>query len=124
MTAPQTEAVLLEGTVAYRDLREFIGMLEKKGELQRVRAEVDPVLEITEVVQRLGRDAIPRRLKSSAKQAGHVGPKGPTPSGLGPALLFERPKGSGVPLLIHAFGSLRRMELAFEVNALEEAAER
>ena len=38
--------------MAYRDLREFIGRLEKEGELKRVRAEVDPVLEITEVVQR------------------------------------------------------------------------
>jgi len=43
--------------VAYRDLREFIARLEKEGELRRVRVEVDPVLEVTEVVQRLGREA-------------------------------------------------------------------
>src|SRR5260221_3586350 len=43
------------GDVAYRDLREFVKALEKAGELKRVRAEVDPVLEITEVVQRVQR---------------------------------------------------------------------
>jgi len=41
--------------VAYTDLREFVKRLEKEGELRRIRAEVDPVLEIAEVVQRLGR---------------------------------------------------------------------
>jgi len=109
--------------VAYRDLREFIGLLEKEGELKRVRAEVDPVLEITEVVQRLGREAISQGLQHMVKRA-KIGRQGPTPSGLGPALLFEKPKGSGVPLLINAFGSVRRMELALEVNTLEEVAER
>ena len=43
--------------MAYRDLREFVKALEKAGELKRVRAEVDPVLEITEVTQRVARDA-------------------------------------------------------------------
>jgi len=37
--------------VGYEDLRGFVKALEKAGELKRVRAEVDPVLEITEVVQ-------------------------------------------------------------------------
>jgi 4-hydroxy-3-polyprenylbenzoate decarboxylase len=97
---------LQEKTVAYRDLREFVQKLEKEGELKRVRAEVNPVLEITEVAQRVARDA--RRM----------------PNSVGPALLFEKPKGSRVPLLINAFGSVRRMELAFEVNALVEVAER
>ena len=43
--------------MAYRDLREFVRQLEKEGELKRVRTEVDPNLEITEIVQRVGRDA-------------------------------------------------------------------
>src|SRR5262249_62370579 len=93
-------------SVAYRDLREFVKALEKAGELKRIRAEVDPVLEITEVTQRVARDS---------KRA---------PNSVGPALLFEKPKGSRVPLLVNTFGSVRRMELAFEVARLEEVADR
>ena len=92
--------------MAYRDLREFAKKLEKQGELKRIRAEVDPVLEITEIVQRVARD--PSRAVKS----------------VGPALLFEKPKGSKVPLLINAFGSERRMCLAFEVEELKEVADR
>jgi 4-hydroxy-3-polyprenylbenzoate decarboxylase len=87
-------------------LREFVQKLEKEGELKRIRAEVDPVLEITEVTQRVARD--PKRL----------------PDSVGPALLFERPKGSRVPLLVNTFGSVRRMALAFEVAELDEVAAR
>jgi len=92
--------------VAYRDLREFVRELEKAGELKRVKTEVDPVLEVSEVVQRA--------------QA-QPGPKG-NPGGV--ALLFENPKGSRYPLLINAFGSERRMELAFGVEKLDEVAAR
>ena len=35
--------------MAYQDLREFVRKLEREGELKRIRAEVDPVLEIAEV---------------------------------------------------------------------------
>src|SRR5260370_39367655 len=86
--------------------------LEKEGELQRIRAEVDPVLEITEVVQRV--------MKS--KKGGQAGM--PVPPGSNPALLFEKPKGSRYPLLINAFGSVRRMALAFEVEKLGDVAGR
>jgi len=92
--------------VAYRDLREFVKKLEKEGELKRIHAEVDPILEIAEVTQRVARD------------------KGRKPRSVGPALLFEKPKGSRVPLLINAFGSVRRMELAFEVEKLDDVAAR
>ena len=85
--------------MAYRDLREFAQRLEKEGELKRIGAEVDPVLEITEITDRVTR-------------AG------------GPALLFERPKGSKYPLLINAFGSERRMNLALDVKSLEDVAAR
>lgn len=85
--------------MAYRDLREFVKRLEKENELKRISVEVDPVLEITEVTDRVSR-------------AG------------GPALLFEKPRGSRYPLLINAFGSERRMSLAFGVDSLEEIAER
>ena len=92
--------------MAYGDLREFVKRLEKEGELRRVKAEVDPVLEITEVVQRAQAQPGPK---------GHPG---------GSALLFEKPKGSRFPVLINAFGSERRMELALEVDELEDVAGR
>ena len=85
--------------MAYKDLREFVKRLEKSGELKRISAEVDPVLEITEITHRVTR-------------AG------------GPALLFEHPKGSRVPLLINALGSERRIQLALEIDSFEEVAER
>src|SRR5271155_2236954 len=77
------KAAATGGFVAYRDLREFVRKLEKSGELKRVRTEVDPVLEITEITQRVARD--------SARKADSVGP----------ALLFERPKGSKFPVLVN-----------------------
>ena len=85
--------------MAFRDLREFIHRLEEEGELKRISVEVDPVLEITEITDRVTR-------------AG------------GPALLFERPKGSRIPLLINMLGSERRMNLALEVQQLDEVAAR
>jgi 4-hydroxy-3-polyprenylbenzoate decarboxylase len=92
--------------VGYADLREFVKRLDKEGELCRIRVEVDPVLEIAELGQRA--QALP-------------GPKG-NPGGM--ALLFEKPKGSRFPLLINTFGSQRRMELALEVDKLEDVAAR
>lgn len=85
--------------MAYRDLRDFMRALEERGELKRIPFEVDPVLEISEFADR------------SVKQGG-------------PALFFEKPKGSRVPVLINAFASSRRMELALEVASLEEVAAR
>ena len=79
-----------------KDLREWIALLEREGELVRVAAEVDPDLEITEIVDR-------------TVKAG------------GPALLFENPKGANHPLLINQFGTERRMCLAFGVDTLEDA---
>ncbi len=82
----------------YRDLREFIDGLERMGELKRVRAEVDPRLEITEICDRVLRTG-------------------------GPALLFERPKGSDVPLLGNLFGTPHRVALgmgADDITALRE----
>ena len=67
---------------------------------------MDPVLEVTEITQRVARDA--------SRKANSVGP----------ALLFEKLKGSQVPLLVNAFGSVSRMALAFEVDSLDEIAAR
>jgi 4-hydroxy-3-polyprenylbenzoate decarboxylase len=80
-----------------RDLREWIALLEREGELHRISAEVDPDLEITEIVD--------RTVKSG-----------------GPALLFENAKGSELPLLINQFGTERRMCLAFGVERLDDVA--
>jgi 4-hydroxy-3-polyprenylbenzoate decarboxylase len=85
--------------MAYKDLREFIAALERSGELKRIPFEVDPHLEITEFADR------------SVKRGG-------------PAFLFERPKGSSVPVLINAFASMRRMEIALQVNSVDEVAGR
>jgi 4-hydroxy-3-polyprenylbenzoate decarboxylase len=85
--------------MAYADLRDFIRALERENELKRVPFEVDPVLEIAEFADR----AVKRG---------------------GPALLFERPKGSAVPVLINAFASMRRMEIALETSSVEDIAHR
>jgi 4-hydroxy-3-polyprenylbenzoate decarboxylase len=79
------------------DLRDWIALLEREGELHRVTAQVDAKLEITEIVDRTVR-------------AG------------GPALLFEDVKGSELPLLINQFGTERRMCLAFGVRSLDDVA--
>ncbi|RDH42304.1 4-hydroxy-3-polyprenylbenzoate decarboxylase [Zooshikella ganghwensis] len=68
----------------YKDLRDFIKQLEKKGELKRIKHPVDPYLEITEIADRTLRRQ-------------------------GPALLFESPKGSSIPLLANLFGTPERV---------------
>jgi 4-hydroxy-3-polyprenylbenzoate decarboxylase len=81
------------------DLRAWMKLLEREGELARVGAEVDPELEITEITDR-------------TVKAG------------GPALLFENVKGSDRPLLINQFGTERRMCMAFDAPSLDAVAER
>jgi 4-hydroxy-3-polyprenylbenzoate decarboxylase len=85
--------------MAYSDLREFISALEKNKELKRISIEVDPNLEITEFADRAVKNG-------------------------GPALLFEKPKGSSVPVLINSFASMRKMEIALQVSSVEEVAGR
>lgn len=70
----------------YKDLRDFIALLEKRGQLKRIQAEVDPNLEMTEICDRTLR-------------AG------------GPALLFENPKGHSIPVLANLFGTPERVAL-------------
>jgi len=82
----------------YSDLRDFIANLEQRGELKRIKIEVDPVLEMTEICDRVLR-------------AG------------GPALLFENPKGSQIPVLANLFGTPKRVALGMgeeSVDALRE----
>jgi len=82
----------------YKDLRDFLALLESKGELKRISQEIDPYLEMTEISDRTLR-------------AG------------GPALLFENPKGFGIPVLCNLFGTPKRVALGMgqeEVSALRE----
>ncbi len=94
--------------MAYYDLRDWISALDKAGELKRIKAEADPVLEIAEITDRVSK----------------WGPRGKHGPG-GPALLFENVKGyPGAKLLINQFGSERRMRLALDVDSLDEIADR
>jgi 4-hydroxy-3-polyprenylbenzoate decarboxylase len=83
----------------FEDLREFLHALEKQGELKRVALAADPYLEIAAFADR------------SVKTGG-------------PALFFENPTGSNVPLVINAFASLRRMQIALGVDDIEDIARR
>ncbi len=103
--------------MAYDDLRDWIKTLEKHGELKRIRAEVSPELEITEITDRVS------KIGSSSADKRVAQPKDPRPGG--PALLFENIKGHpGQKVLINQFGSERRMALALGVERLEEVADR
>jgi 4-hydroxy-3-polyprenylbenzoate decarboxylase len=83
--------------MAYKGLGDFIAAIEARGELRRIEVEVDPELEIAEIADRVMRSR-------------------------GPALLFERVKGSAYPLLINAMGSESRMALALGAGSLDEKA--
>lgn len=83
--------------MAYTSLSEFVKALDRAGELKRIKTEVSPVLEISEITDRVSK-------------AG------------GPALLFENVAGSQMPLLINTYGSYRRMAMALDVDDLGQIA--
>jgi 4-hydroxy-3-polyprenylbenzoate decarboxylase len=98
--------------LAYDDLRDWIKALDRAGELTRVRIEADPILEITEIADRVSKS----RTKHKGDEQGSLG---------GKALLFENVKGyPGAQILINQFGSASRMRLALEVDALDDIANR
>ncbi|MGD0155539.1 MAG: UbiD family decarboxylase [Terracidiphilus sp.] len=107
--------------MAYDDLRDWIKTLEKHGELRRIREEVSPELEITEITDRVS------KIGSHAS-----GPQSATKEKYapgGPALLFENVKGhAGHKVLINQFGSERRMAMALGlvpgVDRLDRIADR
>ncbi|WP_019023501.1 MULTISPECIES: 4-hydroxy-3-polyprenylbenzoate decarboxylase [unclassified Thioalkalivibrio] len=82
----------------YRDLRDFIDGLEARGELKRITTEIDPNLEMTEIADRVLR-------------AG------------GPALLFENPKGSDIPVLANLFGTPERVAMGMGEDSVEALRE-
>ncbi|MFZ7174087.1 4-hydroxy-3-polyprenylbenzoate decarboxylase [[Pasteurella] aerogenes] len=82
----------------YKNLRDFIALLEERGELKRISQEIDPYLEMTEISDRTLR-------------AG------------GPALLFENPKGFDMPVLCNLFGTPKRVAMGMgqeDVSALRD----
>ena len=85
-------------SMKYHDLRDFIAQLERMGELKRIGVEVDPRLEMTEICDRVLR-------------AG------------GPAILFEKPKGSTIPVLANLFGTPRRVALGMGEESVEALRE-
>jgi 4-hydroxy-3-polyprenylbenzoate decarboxylase len=90
--------------LAYEDLRAWIKALDKAGELKRIHEPVDPVLEISEITDRVSKRGVP---------AG------------GSALLFDNVKGHpGSQVLMNQFGSERRMKMALEVDSLDDVAGR
>jgi 4-hydroxy-3-polyprenylbenzoate decarboxylase len=90
--------------LAYDDLRAWIKVLDKAGELKRIHEPVDPVLEIAEITDRVSKRRVPPG---------------------GSALLFENVKGyPGSQVLMNQFGSERRMKMALEVDSLDDVAGR
>ncbi|WP_411726330.1 4-hydroxy-3-polyprenylbenzoate decarboxylase [Methyloglobulus sp.] len=79
----------------YKDLRDFITQLEKQEELKRITVEVDPYLEMTEICDRV------------LKQGG-------------PALLFENPKNSKIPVLCNLFGTPKRVAMGMGASSVNE----
>jgi len=80
--------------MGYRGLNNFIEKSEKSGELKRVKAFVNPVLEITEITDRISKKV-----------------------GGGDAVLFEN-TGTDFPVLINALGSEKRIAMAFGRNSI------
>ncbi|HEX7729997.1 MAG TPA: UbiD family decarboxylase [Terracidiphilus sp.] len=103
--------------MAYDDLRDWIKALEKHGELKRIREEVSPELEITEITDRASKIGSSAAVSNSATKDKYA------PGG--PALLFENIKGHpGHKVFINQFGSQRRMALALGVEKVDDIAER
>lgn len=79
----------------FKDLREFINHLERKNQISKISVEVDPILEITEITDRVSKK-------------------------FGPALLFEKVKGSNFPVATNLFGSYERTAWALGFDSFSE----
>ncbi|QPJ63083.1 MAG: menaquinone biosynthesis decarboxylase [Candidatus Nitronauta litoralis] len=85
--------------MAFPSLREFIAKIDSMGELVRISQRVSPILEISEITDRVS------KLEGGGK-----------------ALLFENVEGSAMPVLINTFGSWKRMCAALDVEKLDDIA--
>lgn len=104
--------------MSYPDLQSFLVDLEADGQLHRVAAPVDPLLEITEIADRVGKSDSPEGLAGAPSTDPRHGRHG------GRALLFENVVGSDIPLAINTFGSYHRMYRALGCRNFEELANR
>jgi 4-hydroxy-3-polyprenylbenzoate decarboxylase len=86
--------------VHFEDLREYVESLEKIDQLKRIKTRVSVDLEIAEILRRV-------MYKNE-----------------GPAVLFENVEGYKIPVLGNAFGSLRRLKIALDMENFEEIGER
>ena len=90
----------------YQSLASFVQALEHAGELQRIQAPVSPILEITEIADRISKSPAPGTSQAALSfDPDHAGDGGR-------ALLFEQVEGSDFPVAINLWGSYRRMEMA------------
>jgi 4-hydroxy-3-polyprenylbenzoate decarboxylase len=105
--------------VPFDDLRQWIAALDRAGELKRIHTEVDPILEVAEIT-----DRVSKTTDRAGTGASPVRPNTAMQPG-GSALLFQKIKGyPGSQLLINQFGSEARMKLALGVTSFDEFAER
>lgn len=103
--------------MSYQDLQSFIQGLENHNQLKRITAEVDPILEISAIADRVSKSPAAGNAPSPKTDPNH-GHHG------GHALLFENVKGSNIPVAINLFGSYTRMQLALGVETFKQLADR
>lgn len=104
--------------MAFSDLQSFVAELERLDQLRRVKVEIDPVLEITEIADRVMKSPSPEGLAGAPATDRDHGGQG------GRALLFENVRGASVPVLINTFGSYARIQLALGCRNLDEIGDR
>ena len=111
----ETQGPYDTATMPYENLQEFLRALEAAGELRRIKAQVDPVLEVAEITDRVSKASdrdgnypgtFVRNTEFDFKKSGAVNQ----------GLLFENVAGSGMPLSINTFGSFKRMHMAAGVR--------
>ncbi len=83
--------------MSFKNIAEFLKELERQGELIRIKEKLSPILEITEVIDRVSK----------------------MPGG-GKALLFENVEGYDIPIVANLYGSERRIKLALGYDNLED----
>src|SRR5437763_6516540 len=102
--------------MATETLSDFINVLDREGELARVRAKVSPILEIAEIADRMSKSPAPHgHAELDRNPGGRLG---------GKALLFENVEGSEIPVAINTFGSYWRVNRALGSESLDQLDDR
>jgi 4-hydroxy-3-polyprenylbenzoate decarboxylase len=102
--------------MATETLSDFIQLLDREGELARVKAKVSPALELAEIADRMSKSPAPHGHKELDRN--------PAASLGGRALLFESVEGSDIPVAINTFGSYWRVNQALGTESLTALADR